>query len=420
MLGRAGADDLGEARDADAHELALGALLDLLPPQAGVVDHVHGLLQRAPIVPAVVLPAQRRLVGELLGLDEVLHPELGRVDLQLMRHEVDHALDRVHGLGHAERAAVGDAARRLVRVGAVHLDVGGLEVVGAGADVEEPGRELRRVGGGVGVAVVGQRLDSERGERAVLARRQLGGDVVVAGEGIRLEVLHAVLDPLHRLAGEHRGGHRDDVARIDRHLAAEAAADVRRDDPDLVLGQADVAGHQREHRADGVRRLRGHPHRELLVDLVEARDAAARLDRSDVDARQVDVFLDRDRGLGEGAVGGGLVAPLPVPDVVVLLVLLVGPQHRCARHERLARIDDHRQRVVLDLHRGDAVGGGVAAGGQHGGDFLRLVHDFLDRQHHLGVRHERRHPVQVVLGQVLARDDRQHAGHGQRLATCRS
>src|SRR4026207_1715678 len=43
------------------------------------------------------------------------------------------------------------------------------------------------------------------------------------------------------------------------------------------------------------------------------------------------------------------------------------------------------------------VAGGERAGGRRRGDFLRLVHDLLDRQHHLGVRHERRHPVQVVL-----------------------
>ena len=261
-----------------------------------------------------------------------------------MRHDVDHALDRVHGLGHAERAAVGDAARRLVGVDAVDLDVRGLEVVGAGADVEEPGRELRRIGGGVGVAVIGEGLDAERGERAVLLRRQLGGDVVVAGEGVGLQVLHAILDPLDRLAGQDRGGHRDDVAGIDRHLAAEAAADVGRDDPDLVLGQADVAGHQREHRADGVRRLGGHPDRELAVDLVEVGDAAAGLDRGDVDARDVDVLLDRDVGLGEGAVGGRPVAPLPVPDVIVLLVLLVGAQHRRAGLERLRA--DRRRRAA--------------------------------------------------------------------------
>ncbi len=90
----------------------------------------------------------------------------------------------------------------------------------------------------------------------------------------------------------------------------------------------------------------------LPCDLVELGDAAAGLDRGDVDARDVDVLLDRDLGLGEGAVGRGPVARLPVPDVVVLLVLLVGAEHRGARLERLLRIDDHGQRLVLDLDRG--------------------------------------------------------------------
>src|SRR4026209_2660952 len=50
-------------------------------------------------------------------------------------------------------------------------------------------------------------------------------------------------------------------------------------------------------------------------------------------------------------------------------------------------------------HPGPPVGGRVATGGEHRGHLLRLVHHLLDRQHHLGVRHEGRHPVQVVLGQ---------------------
>ena len=117
-----GADDLGEAADADAHQLAAGALLGLLLAQPGVVDHVHRLLERRRVVARVVLPAGRRLVRELLGLDEVLHPELGRVLADLVGEDVDHPLDRVDGLGHPERAAVGDAAGRLVRVDAVDLD----------------------------------------------------------------------------------------------------------------------------------------------------------------------------------------------------------------------------------------------------------------------------------------------------------
>src|SRR5262249_44869624 len=49
-------DDLGEARNADPHQLAALALLGLLLPELGVSDLVHRLLQRAGIVAAVVLP----------------------------------------------------------------------------------------------------------------------------------------------------------------------------------------------------------------------------------------------------------------------------------------------------------------------------------------------------------------------------
>src|SRR5262249_40929633 len=68
VLRRSGADDLGEAGDADTHELAAGALLGLLLAQGLVADDVHRLAQRAVVIAAVVGPAQRRLVPELLLL----------------------------------------------------------------------------------------------------------------------------------------------------------------------------------------------------------------------------------------------------------------------------------------------------------------------------------------------------------------
>ena len=148
--------------DADAHELAALALLGLLLAQAGVVDHVHGLLERGGVVARVVLPAGRRLVRELVLADEVLHPQLGRVLADVVGEDVDHPLDGVDGLGHPERAAIGDAAGRLVGVDAIDFDERVVEVVRAGDDVEQPGRELGRVGRGIGVAVVGDRLDLER------------------------------------------------------------------------------------------------------------------------------------------------------------------------------------------------------------------------------------------------------------------
>src|SRR5690349_10606095 len=74
VVRRTGPDDLGEAADADAHELAAGALFRLLLAQVVVADQVERLLERAAVVARGVLPARRFLVRELLGLAEVLHP----------------------------------------------------------------------------------------------------------------------------------------------------------------------------------------------------------------------------------------------------------------------------------------------------------------------------------------------------------
>src|SRR5690606_28972152 len=67
---RAGADDLGEEGDTDAHQLAglaageSGAAVLLFGPQRLVMRLLHGLLHGRRIVAAVVLPAQRRLIGK--------------------------------------------------------------------------------------------------------------------------------------------------------------------------------------------------------------------------------------------------------------------------------------------------------------------------------------------------------------------
>ena len=279
VLHRAGADDLGEEGDADAEELAGlaapegGEAVGLLGAQRLVVDGGQRLLHGGVVVAAVVLPAERRVVGELLLADEVLHPELGRVHAELGRQHVDHALDEVGRLGHPERAAVGDPARRLVGVDAVDGEIRHRDVVAAGADVEEAGRELGRVGAGVEGAVVGGGVAPEAGDPAVLRRGDAPVHGVVAGEAGGHQVLHPVLDPLHRLAGDDRGDDGADVARVDRDLVAEAAADVGGDDADVVLGDA---GDERGDGADRVRGLEGAPDGQLAVDLVHRRRRSRR------------------------------------------------------------------------------------------------------------------------------------------------
>ncbi len=139
---RSRADDLGEGRHTDAHQLARLAGLEvlehlgLLLAELVVADRLHGPLQGGGIVAAVELQAEAGGVGELLRLDQVLHPQLGRVHAELLRQDVDHPLDHVDRLRHPQRAAIGDAPRRLVGVDAVDADEGVGDVIGVGADHE--------------------------------------------------------------------------------------------------------------------------------------------------------------------------------------------------------------------------------------------------------------------------------------------
>src|SRR5262249_53946644 len=188
--------------------------------------------------------------------------------------------------------------------------------------------------------------------------------------------------------------------------------DVGRDDADLVLRDL---GYQREHRTNRVRRLGGHPHRQLAADAIHTRYAAARLDRRDMDARNVDVLGNHHITGVECALGRLLVADLPVPDVVGLVVLVRTYQRR-VRLKRLDRIEDRRQRFVLDLHGRGTVSRGIAILGQHARDFLRLVAHAVGRQHHLRVAHQRWHPVQTGRFELLAGNHGDDAGYLQRFA----
>src|SRR5262245_11594332 len=216
-----------------------------------------------------------------------------------MRHDIDHTFNRVGSFGYAERATVGNPSRRLVGVGTVDLDMSGLQVVRPGANTEEPGRKFGWVGGSVRVAVIRDRFDSQSRQGAVFFSGQFGRDVVVAGEGIRLEILHPVFDPLDGLAGKHRGSDGDDIARVDRHLSAETAANIGGDNPDLLFRQAHVARDQSYDGTDGVRGLRRHPHRQFPRHFVELGYAARCFNGRDVDPWYVDMLQDYSLRISE-------------------------------------------------------------------------------------------------------------------------
>jgi len=289
------------------HQLAAGALLRLLAAQLLVAGDVHRDAHRLRVLARVVGPPGRGFVRELLGADEALHPQLDRIDAHLEGERVDHPLDEVDRLGDPERAAVRNPAGGLVGVRRLDLDVRGLQIVGTADDVKEPSRKLGRLRGAVKGAVVGDRVDPEARDLALLGA-QVGVHHVVAGEAGRHQVLRSVLDPLDRYAGDDRTGDRAHVARIDGNLVAEAAADVLASDPDHVLGEP---GHMGVDSPVGVGRLVAVVDVELAGLRVEVGDHAARLERGRVTARVDDVPRDNRVGLGEGLIGGFLVAGLP-------------------------------------------------------------------------------------------------------------
>ena len=129
-----------------------------------------------------------------------------------------------------------------------------------------------------------------------------------------MERLAALGRPLDRPADARRRPADHRLVGVAEDLAAEAAADVRRDDAQLVLGNAEHEGRQDE--AQHVRVLRGRPERVVAGALVVLRRRRARLHGVGDQAVVDEVDLGDVRGLGERRIDIGLHADFPVVDQV--------------------------------------------------------------------------------------------------------
>ena len=134
IFARPSPNNLSKAADANPHQFATFALFSLLFAQPFVINHVHRLLQRGMIITRIIFPASWRFVGELFRLDEVVHPIFGRINAKIVRHDVGQALNHVDRFRHAERAAIRNTPRWLVRVHGIKVDVRRLNVVAARTD----------------------------------------------------------------------------------------------------------------------------------------------------------------------------------------------------------------------------------------------------------------------------------------------
>ena len=169
----------------------------------------------------------------------------------------------------------------VLAITAQHRDMGRRDVVDADqrADIAE-GREQVALGRDVG-ADIGQRLDPEAEEFAVLVERQLGVADIVAGVLVGLDRLAALAGPFDRPAQFLRRQQHQPVLGILPALGAEPAADIAGDDPDPAF--RDLEDARGERLAHAVRVLHIGIEGEALLARVPHADRAARLHEMRID-----------------------------------------------------------------------------------------------------------------------------------------
>ncbi len=206
---------------------------------------------------------------------QVASPKLHGVEARRLGGEVGEALRHGRGDGVADGAVL--AGRRLVLQHHRGLGAEVGEVIGTADKVDDlvalDGTRARIDGIG---ADAGQVVDVDGGDAAIRVDGHAPLDAVVARMDIAGEALEPVGDELD--GPTHDPGDDGDrhLVRIDVHLDAVAAADIRADHAHVALRQAHVLG---EHALHHVRGLGGVIDRELAGCPVVVGDYGARLHR---------------------------------------------------------------------------------------------------------------------------------------------
>src|SRR5207245_9864280 len=198
------------------------APLRLLAAQFVLSSQLERLVEDGWIIAAVVEPARRGAIRELVGLHEVPSADFHRIQSEPVGEPVHHAL----GLEVQVAAGVTAIGPREALVGHDDrsIDFQMLETIWAnkisGGTEAAAGFRAADV-----AAYIIEPLEPHAEDGAVLARRDL-----TVGDPIRptrrgQQMLAAVLDPFDRYAQPHRGERDQRDVGIDRRLDAERAAD---------------------------------------------------------------------------------------------------------------------------------------------------------------------------------------------------
>ena len=193
-----------------------------------------------------------------------------------------------------------------------------------------------------------------------------------------------------------------EVQRLD--AVAESAADEGLDDADRRAVQPQRL---RQHQVQVVGHLRDRVQRELLALGVPLRNGGIELDLAVRDLGAVEFALHHEVGRGKASVD---VAEILLDAALDVAGLVVVQPHGILGARRFG-VEVGRQRLDLDLDRGQRRLGGVDIVGGDGEQRLAAVAHAVARQRPLVLR-DRDHAVGGR--EVLPGDDRAHAGDGER------
>ena len=173
---------------------------------------------------------------------------------------------------------------------------------------------------------------------------------MVAAVRRRLVILGARLDPLHGTTQLHRAEHRDEVALDLRNLAAEAAADFRRDDAKPILGHPVTSDMMN-------RTMCGFCVVFQSVSSPVAGTYCASAPRVSIAVGINRCCTMRSRTTTSAFLNAASTSPPATVQWNAMLFGRLGVQLRSAGLDRLLRIDCRRQRIVVDLDQVSGIGG---------------------------------------------------------------
>ena len=219
--------------EAESQVLAIVPGSGLVPAKVVVANRGQRFVESAFVIAAVVFERDLRGVGEVVGRHKVSAPDLCRVDAGDARGLIDYPLHDECRFRPA-RAAIG-VDRNRMREDAVDMAVNCGKVVFArhqrAVEIGWHGRgERREIGPHRRVGI-----DSEADELPVGVYRHFGVRHMVAAMCIGNVGLGARRRPLNGTPDLHRGPRRDRLVGIVMNLASKPSANLRGDDPDLVL-----------------------------------------------------------------------------------------------------------------------------------------------------------------------------------------